>query len=267
MRRISSRQNPLVTRFRDLARGRGGSDFILLDGEHLLEEALDSGLALDTVAFAERTIDSRAAHLVDRLLRAGANAVRVPDPVMAAMSPVKAPAGIVAIARACAASLDAALDAPLPLALILDNIQDAGNVGAIVRTADACGATGIVATAGTADPFGWKALRGAMGSTFRMPIAAGQSLEQALGRARQRGLTIAATVPRGGTLLHETALRRPLALLLGGEGRGLAESAIAGADVRITIPMRPPVESLNVAVTAALVLYESSRQRHDVPLR
>ena len=100
-----------------------------------------------------------------------------------------------------------------------------------------------------------------------MPIAAGQSLEQALGRARQRGLTIAATVPRGGTLLHETDLRRPLALLLGGEGRGLAESAIAGADVRITIPMRPPVESLNVAVTAALVLYESSRQRHDVPLR
>lgn len=267
MRRISSRQNPLVTRFRDLARGRGASDFILLDGEHLLEEALDSGVALDTVAFAERMIDSRADHLVDRVLRAGANAVRVPDPVMAAISPVKAPAGIVAIGRARAASLDAALDAPLPLVLLLDNIQDAGNVGAIVRTADACGATGIVAAAGTADPFGWKALRGAMGSTFRMPIAPGQSLEQALGRARERGLTIAAMVPRGGTLLHATDLRRPLALLLGGEGRGLTESAIAAADVRITIPMRPPVESLNVAVTAALVLYEASRQRHDVPLR
>ncbi len=267
MRRISSRQNPLVTRFRDLARGRGASELILLDGEHLLEEALDSGVVLETVAFAERAIDARADHLVDRVLRAGAEAVRVPETVMAALSPVKAPAGIVAIARARAAPIETVLAGEMPLVLLLDNVQDAGNVGAIIRTADACGASGVITTVGTADPFGWKALRGAMGSTFRLPIAVAQPLDAAIEQARQRGLAIAATVPRRGTPLPQANLRRPLAILLGGEGRGLSDAAIAAADDHVTIPMRAPVESLNVAVTAALILYEASRQRHDVPLR
>jgi RNA methyltransferase, TrmH family len=266
MRRISSRQNPLVARFRDLARGRGTPDCILLEGEHLVEEALDSGLQLDTVAFAERLIDARRDGLVDRAARAGAELVRVPDAVMAALSPVRQPSGVVAIARATPAALDAVLAAPAQLVLLLAGIQDAGNVGAIVRAADAAGASGIVTTDGTADPFGWKALRGAMGSTFRVPIAVRQPLRAVLDAAGSRGLPIAAAVPRGGVRLQDANLRRPVAVLLGGEGGGLADELVAAADQRISIPMRPPVESLNVAVTAALILYEASRQRDDVAI-
>ena len=180
MRRISSRSNPFVTRCRDVARGRGPDGVILLDGEHLVEEALASGITLETVAFVDSAVDAFSDGLVDRLARAGAEVVRVPAQVMAALSPVRQPSGIVALARVKSSSLDDALAQAPQLVLLLNGIQDAGNVGAIVRAADGCGATGVIAADGTADPFGWKALRGAMGSTFRLPIAARQSAPAAV---------------------------------------------------------------------------------------
>lgn len=261
MRRISSRQNVLVARFRELARGRGQDGAVLLDGEHLVEEALDSGVALETVAFAERVIDSRADGLVARVERTGADLVRAPDQVLAAMSPARQSSGIVAIARLQASTLDAALSAKPALVLVLAGIQDAGNVGAIIRAADGCGATGVIAAEGTADPFGWKALRGAMGSTFRMPTATKQPLGATIARLKAAGITVLATVPRQGTMIADAKLTRPVALLLGAEGTGLPDDLVASADERVTVPMRSPVESLNVAITAAVILYEASQQR------
>lgn len=145
---------------------------------------------------------------------------------------------------------------------MLHDLQDPGNVGAIVRAAEACGATGIVCGQRTADPFGWKALRGSMGSSFRLPIAIKQPLDEALATARANGLRILATVARGGTTLPDCDLRKPAAILLGGEGGGLPATLIAQADERLSIPMQAPVESLNVSVAAALVVYEATRQRH-----
>ena len=268
MRRISSRSNPLVTRFRDAARGRGARGVILLDGEHLVEEALDSAVTLDTVAIAESLVDRHADGLVDRLTRAGAEIVRVPTAVMAAMSPVREPSGIVALATARPAALDEVAAASPQLVLVLNGIQDAGNVGAIIRAADGCGATGVIAIEGTADPFGWKALRGAMGSTFRLPVAVRQPAAAAIDFLKSRRVAIVATVPRLGTPLPDAQLRGPVAILLGGEGAGLPEDLVASADERVSIPMRPPVESLNVAITAALILYEAAKQRDGhVPVR
>jgi TrmH family RNA methyltransferase len=270
MRRISSRQNPLVARFREVARGRGPDGLVLLDGEHLIEEALASGVALEIVAFTEQVIDARIDHLVDRVLRSGAETVRVPAAVMEAMSPVREPTGIVAIATVRPVSLDDAAAGEPALLAVLAGVQDAGNVGAIVRAADGCGATGVIVTEGTADPFGWKALRGAMGSTFRMPIATQQRLPVTLEALRRRQIEIVAAVPQGGTPLPASTLTRPIAILLGAEGGGLPHEVVAAAGTRVTIPMRPPVESFNVAITAALILYEAARQRsavRHVPVR
>jgi RNA methyltransferase, TrmH family len=270
MRRISSRQNPLVARFRELARGRGSSGAILLDGEHLVEEALNAGVQLETVAFAERLVQTRAEHLITRVERSGADVVRVPEQVLAAMSPARQPSGIVAIARHGAATIDEVLSGRQQraasreqpdLVLLLDGVQDPGNVGAIVRAADGCGATAVIATEGTADPFGWKALRGAMGSTFRVPTASKQPPREAVTQLKSAGLTLLAAVPQGGRPISEVDLSRPLGILLGAEGAGLSEAMVAAADELVTIPMRPPVESLNVAITAALILYEASQQR------
>ena len=147
------------------------------------------------------------------------------------------------------------------MVLMLSQVQDPGNVGAIIRAAEACGATGVVAGEGTADPFGWKALRGAMGSTFRVPVATGHTLAEAVAAARAAGLRVFATGARDGTPLAACDLRGPSAILFGGEGAGLPQDLQDASDERLTIPMRPPVESLNVAIAAALVLYEAARQR------
>jgi RNA methyltransferase, TrmH family len=279
MRRISSRQNPLVARFRELARGRESGGAILLDGEHLVEEALNAGVHLETVAFAERIAETRAHKLIARVERSGADAVRVPEQVLAAMSPARQPSGIVAIARHAPTTLQEIVDSEPrpasrdpraasrepPLVLLLDGVQDPGNVGAIVRAADGCGATAVIATEGTADPFGWKALRGAMGSTFRVPTASKQPAREAVTQLKAAGLTLLAAVPQGGRPISEADLSRSLGVLLGAEGAGLSEAMVAAADELVTIPMRPPVESLNVAITAALILYESSQQRARRP--
>ena len=265
MRRISSRQNPIVARFRALARGRERAGRVLLEGEHVIAEAQASGVPIEIVAIAERRLTSPAGALVERIAASGADAVRVPDAVMSALSPTKEPSGIVAIAQLSASSTDDVLRSVPPLIAVLAGIQDAGNVGAIIRAADGCAATGIIATGGTADPFGWKALRGAMGSTFRLPIAIHQPLAPTVDDLKQRGLTVVAAVPRGGTPLPEARLRGAIAVVLGGEGAGLADEVVAAADAQVTIPMRPPVESFNVAMTAALILYEAARQRSGRP--
>jgi TrmH family RNA methyltransferase len=261
VRRITSRANSLVARFRDVARGRGPRGTVLLDGAHLVSEAIRSHIRLDVVALTDAAIDEQLSAVERDAVRAGVEVVRVPTSVMAAMSPVRQPSGIVALAAVQPATLDQILGPGMPLLLLLDGIQDAGNVGAIIRAAEATGATGVLTTIGTADPFGWKALRGGMGSTLRLPVATGLSSAVAVSELRQRGIFILATVPRGGTALASCNFQRPIAFLLGSEGAGLSEALVAEADEQISVPMRAPVESLNVAVTAALVLYEAAKQR------
>ena len=145
------------------------------------------------------------------------------DQVLAAMSPVQQPSGVVAIARARPADVRVVMAtvADLPLVLVLAGLQDPGNVGAIVRAAAAFGASGVVAIEGSANPFGWKALRGAMGGTFRLPIAARGSLSDVVDSATELGVRLVAAVPRGGTPLPKLDLREPTAIVLGGEGAGV----------------------------------------------
>jgi TrmH family RNA methyltransferase len=155
----------------------------------------------------------------------------------------------------------------LPLVLVLAGLQDPGNVGAIIRAAAAFGASGVVAIEGSANPFGWKALRGAMGGTFRLPIAAHGALPDVVDSAAALGLRLVAAVPRGGTPLPKLDLREPTAIVLGGEGAGVPHATMAAVHETVTIPMQPPVESLNVAIAAALILYEATRQRQGASTR
>jgi RNA methyltransferase, TrmH family len=115
----------------------------------------------------------------------------------------------------------------------------------------------------SADPFGWKALRGSMGSALRVPLAAGLAVEPTLEAVRTRGIRLIATIPRGGQRPESVDLRAPTALIVGGEGPGLPDQVVESADARVSIPMRAPVESLNVAVAVALLVHEATRQRES----
>lgn len=284
MERISSRQNAIVKRFRDLGRmarpvkadadpaARGGyATDVLLDGEHLVEEALRCDIRIEIAAFSERHLNnvlSPVARLATSVKQRGGRVLVVSDQVLAAMSPVQHPSGVVAIARARPADVRVVMATvtDLPLVLVLAGLQDPGNVGAIVRAAAAFGASGVVAIEGSANPFGWKALRGGMGGTFRLPIAARGSLAEVVASAHELGIRLVAAVPRGGTPLPSLDLREPTAIVLGGEGAGVPHTTMAAVHETVTIPMQSPVESLNVAIAAALILYEATRQRQEFPV-
>jgi TrmH family RNA methyltransferase len=261
---ITSRRSPLVARFRDAARGDAGHA-LLLDGAHLVTDALAARVSLQLAAVTPAAREEAGVRkLLAALSRAHVDVVTVSAPVMDAISPVRSSSSIVALAErpaVVANANDRIYAGPAPLVVIAVDVQDPGNVGAIVRVAEAGGASGVVAAGSSADPFGWKALRGSMGSALRLPIAAGQSAEGATAVARGKGCRIVATAPRGGIDVSVADLTGPLAVLIGGEGHGLPPALLAGADERVTIPMNAPVESLNTAVTAALILYEARRQR------
>ena len=257
---ITSRQNPLVARYRAAARGDAG-DVMLLDGAHLVADALRAGIAIAHAAVTPAAqAHAEVGDLVAALARTGAPIVSVSEKVMDALSPVRSSSGLVALAARPRAVVERLFAAAAPLVVVVVDVQDPGNVGAIARVAEAGGATGMVAAGASADPFSWKALRGSMGSSLRLPIATA-SPEAAVTEARRRGCRVAAAVPRGGRPLYEVDLRGPVAMLVGGEGPGLLGSLSEGADERISIPMQTPVESLNAAVAVALIVYEARRQR------
>lgn len=278
MERITSRQNAIVKRFRELARtahggprgthatAAGHAAEVLLDGEHLVQEAIACDIPIEVAAFSDKQL-ANAASRVSRLARdvkkRGGRVMTVGDQVLAAISPVQNPSGVVAIARARPSDVGAVMSgmSDLPVSLVLAGLQDPGNVGAVIRAAAAFGASGIVAIEGSANPFGWKALRGAMGGTFRVPVAARGTVSEVIAGAQKKQVRLVAAVPRGGTPLPELNLRVPTAVILGGEGQGLPPDLLRAMHEAVTIPMQTPVESLNVAVAAALILYEAMRQR------
>jgi TrmH family RNA methyltransferase len=262
VRRITSRQNALVSEFRAIA--RGDQPGVLLDGPHLVAEALGARVA---VRVAMITADAQdrddVGQLVGRVERSGGQVVSVSAPVMAAVSPVRSSSVIVAIADRPPRSGER-LYAGTPLVVVACDVQDPGNVGAIVRVTEAGGGTGLIAAGRCADPFSPKALRGSMGSALRLPIVV-TDVETAVADVRRHLCRVIAAVPRGGRSIFDVDLTGPCAILIGSEGAGLSGPILASGDDCFSIPMQPQVESLNVAVTAALVVYEARRQRHATP--
>jgi RNA methyltransferase, TrmH family len=262
MDRITSRHNAVVARCRAIARGQTGN-LLLLDGPHLVAEALAAGMHIEqAIVRSEAAVaDQEVRSQVERLERARIPLLVASSRVMDAVSPVHSSSPIVAIARRPAWGEARLFDGARSLVVIASDIQDPGNVGAIVRVAEAGGATGAMFTGGSADPFGWKALRGSMGSMLRVPIARFERTEEAIATAQHRGCRVLAMMPQAARSIFDLDLTAPLAVLIGGEGRGLDESLASRADEVAAVPMAPPVESLNAAVAAALVVYEVRRQR------
>jgi TrmH family RNA methyltransferase len=241
-----------VKRCRAVAAGRGDAGVVLLDGDHLVADALAAGVSIEGVLS-----DGRHPDLVRRLERQGTPVITATATDLAQASPVRTPSGLVALARWRPAAVEDLLSAPSALVVGLIGVQDPGNVGGIVRSADALGASGVLALDDTADPGGWKALRGAMGSTFRLPVGRGRTTDLFAAAARH-GVAVAAAVPSGGALAADV-LAPPLVVLVGAEGTGLPAPILARCDRRLTIPMQPGANSLNVGVSAALILWEARR--------
>jgi RNA methyltransferase, TrmH family len=254
-RLIESRQNPRVKELRAaLARtGRTPSGLIAIEGEHLVAEALRSHLRFATVFLRDGYQSPFAIpDDVEHLLLS-------PD-VFASAVATEQPQGIAALVHVPDFAPQLVFRGRAPLVLVLAGLQDPGNVGTLLRSAEAFAATGVLLLPGTASPWNPKALRASAGSAFRIP-AIPATEKEALDLLAQRNIPAIAAVARSGVPVNAAPLTGPCALLIGNEGAGLSDSLIAAAAHRITIPMPGNVESLNAAIAGSLLLYEISVQR------
>lgn len=250
---IASPRNPLLKEVRRAAsRGELTSHGLCVaESFHLLDEALRSGCRVDTVLVAE-SAQTRVPTL------AGARLLVVAERAFAEVASTETSQGVIALVEPPRWTLDAVFR-PGAMAVLLDGIQDPGNAGAILRSAEAFGATGALLLKGTVSPFNPKTLRASAGSLFRLPFVTGFDAEAARTTLTQQGIDWYAADPRGPLPLPEADLTQPFALVIGAEGRGVSATLADGAR-GLRIPTER-VESLNAATAAAVILYEAARQR------
>jgi TrmH family RNA methyltransferase len=279
---LSSRDNRWLKEFRLALRGGlpTESGAVGVEGARLVEEALESGCRIDAVLFSEsgERHRDRLAHLISRNEMAFP-VLKTTDRLFEGIADTEHPQGVAALVAPRQTQLEDLFNSPrgacAPLIVVLAGVQDPGNVGTILRTAAAFGATGAVTSAtgqsGTASPFSPKALRASAGAALHLPVVAGAALGILLTQFKLNAISTAATCVHEGTAAHasiapwEIDWCQPIALLVGNEGAGLPEEVVHSADARIVIPMERRVESLNAAAAAAVLFYEAYRQRQKSP--
>jgi TrmH family RNA methyltransferase len=260
LRRISSRQNPLV---KDLRRAFHEGEctaegYGAIESVRLIEEAIRSGLRFRAVFFSES-----ARERADRLLpqiSSHAEVVLLPDEVFASAVATESPQGVAALVRFKPYEIGPVLAQPDPLLLVAAGVQDPGNVGTMIRSAEAFGATAVLLGDGTVSQFNPKVVRASAGSLFRLPVIRIE-LTSMVATLRARSAKLLATSSHKGTELTDTDLRGPVAVFIGSEGAGLPRSVTQQIDETIVIRHSERVESLNAGIAASIVLYEASRQR------
>jgi TrmH family RNA methyltransferase len=262
LRRVSSRQNARVKELRRLfheARPNEKGD-VAIEGARLVEEAIRSGLRLETVFFSESARER--AHKLIPQLSSHTELLLLPDDAFASAVPTETPQGVAALVRVKSHSLDEALSPHPAIVVISAGLQDPGNLGTIARSAEGFGATGILLGEGTVSQWNWKALRASAGSMFRVP-AVKVELVAVIEELKSHGMRILATSSHKGTVISQADLSGPFALLIGNEGSGLPKDVLSQADEIVVIPQCPRVESLNAGIAASIILYEAARQRSN----
>lgn len=262
--RITSTKNPLVRRLRDLADrpAREQEGRMVVEGVRLVAEVLDARVPVELLLYdpAEGTRDARLAALVSKASAAGARLIEAEPHVIAAASQVDTPQGVLAVVEIPKPELSAILGRPDLLLVVADRIQDPGNLGTIIRVADAAGATGVVATRGTVDPYNPKAVRASMGSLFHVPVVVAER-EDLMRNLKDRGIRILVADQRGAVDYTAASYDPPLAVVFGGEAEGAHPQWKEAAVTSVRIPLYGRAESLNVAIATALLLYEARRTR------
>lgn len=255
---ITSKTNARVKQLRAaFSRGaRKGDELAAIEGEHLVLEAIRSDIAPDAIFLTP-------AYPLPKGLSKKTEVVRLAEDIFFSAVETRTPQGIAALIRRPSWNLAEILRKSSPLLLILVGLQDPGNLGTLVRSAEAFGVDGVLTTPGTVNEWNQKALRASVGSTFRVPIIPVQ-IDDIIG-LRNEGIRMYAAVGQQRTALpaQEADLRRPCALMIGNEGAGISDEWLRLADQRITIPYPGPVESLNAAMAGSLLLYEASCQRSE----
>jgi TrmH family RNA methyltransferase len=262
LRRVSSRQNTLV---KDLRRSFSQAEptdhgAVAIEGLRIIEEAIRSGLRFEAVFFSESG-SAHAARLLPQI-SSHTEALLLPDDVFSSAVSTETPQGVAALVKLKPAKLEDLLDQVSPefLLVAVGGIQDPGNLGTIIRSAEAFSARGVLLGERTVSHFNPKVVRASAGSVFRQALVK-VKLGDAILQLRQHGVRVVASSSHKGRALDQVDLTGPLALVVGNEGAGLPSEILSQADGQVTIPHSARVESLNAGIAASILLYEAARQR------
>ena len=265
LRRIEGRHNALVKELRQaFARAeRTESGDCAIEGLRIMEEAIRSGLRFRAIFFKES-----AQNLAERLMpQIGTHveSLLLPDKLFDGSVPSETPQGVAALVRWKEFSLADVLERlQIGPVIVVVGLQDPGNLGTILRSAEAFGSAGVVLGEGTVSPFNSKVIRASAGSIFRFPVLVAKAvggIEEVTGKLRKENVRLIATSSHKGTALDQAMMTGPLAVFIGSEGSGLPRTLMSQVDELVAIPHTPQVESLNAGVAGSIVLYEAARQR------
>ena len=261
---ITSTANPLVKRIRALRRkkARAGEGVFLAEGIAVTIEALDSSAQLERLLVAPGLLTSEPGQAAVARARAGGIRVtEVSDEVFASFSNRDEPVGLAALAISTLVSLEDMRQHADSCVVALQECADPGNLGTILRTADASGCGGVIVCGPSADPLSPEAVRASMGTIFRVPVARAPSLAEATKHARRNGLSVIATSAKAPASIWDTRLPKGGLYVFGNEQRGLSAEERSSADLEVSLPMHGAASSLNLAVAVGIVLYEIDRRR------
>jgi TrmH family RNA methyltransferase len=266
---LTSLQNPLIKSIRKLhkAKGRREQQLFLLEGTHLVEEACATEYPLVALCCTPDWLEAHH-HLWQAAARRCERAEVVSPEVLGAIATTVQPDGVVATARRqFLAEADVSPKTPWlqTFGLALETVQDPGNLGTIVRAAAAAGAERLWLSADSVELDNPKVLRASAGQWFRLPISVSGNLLDVVSGARSQGIQVVATVPDTAVSYWDADWQHPTLVLLGNEAAGLSPDLVEKSDLQVNIPLMPGVESLNVAIAAALIAYEIQRQRRHQP--
>ncbi|URR36676.1 RNA methyltransferase [Thermosynechococcus sp. HN-54] len=254
---ITSRQNPLVRSIRKLHHRKYRQGHLLLEGTHLLQEAVAGGYHLSVVCYTSAWQAKQSPTFWQQVVHRSDRTVEVTEEVLTALCTTTTPDGVVAVADYT----------PLPtlplqrLGLCLVTLQDPGNLGTIIRTAAAVGVEGLLLTPDCVDMTHPKVLRASAGQWFRLPMQTITNGLETLKAYQAQGWQIVVTLPTAPCVYWQADFRRPTLLVMGNEGQGLPPAYHDSSFTALRIPQEPNVESLNVAIATAVLLYEVYRQR------
>jgi len=262
---ISSLQNPLVKGVAKLRkrRQRDSSGLMVVEGRAEIALAMQAGVVLETLYYCEDLLDSaEVRELVERVRERSAKTVAVSQKVYEKIAFGERAEGLLAVARQPKRGLKDLEPGPMPLLLAVEAIEKPGNLGALLRSADAAGVCGVLVCDPNTDVYNPNVVRSSVGTIFTVPVVEAGT-EEAIRWLRERDIAILAASPQAAVDYSQVDFKRPSCLVLGSEHAGLSDAWLSEADLRVRIPMRGQADSLNVSVAAAVLLFEAVRQRGE----
>lgn len=261
---ISSFQNQMIKEVKSLYRKneRWKRELYVLEGIKVIDESIDSNENIKYVLYSEHlfSVDG-GKEILEKLSKRGIKIFNITDKLMRYISDMESPQGIIGVNSFNLKTLNYLMDKENKLLVILDEIQDPGNLGTIIRTCDAFGCSGVILTEGCVDVYNPKVIRSTMGSIFHIPISFCKDKNEIIRMLKKHNVDIYTTSLDGSISIYDADFKRDLALVIGNESKGVSNIFLDEANLLIKIPMVGKIDSLNVAIASSIIMYEALKQR------